>query len=283
MRGAPVRTSRVRLIGLVACAAVMGIVRGDGLALAAPRGKDSREARARAACAAGRVDEGVALLAEIAAENGDPNALYNQARCYQENGRSSEALARFKEYRDRVPSLSPAEAAQLDAFIRDLEADVAAKNSAREPPPAPSTTVAPPPPATPPPALEPPPALPLPPPAPAPQAGRGTRIAAVALALTGAAALGVGVYYTLRVQSLTADLENDKPMIDQRMLQDQYAQGHQAENRQWIAYGVASGALVASAVLFLVSHSSSSAESPRVALVPVVGLSGGGASLRVSF
>ena len=257
------------------CVGVVLIGTGcSAVAAAAPkRGHDSREAKARAACAAGRVDEGVALLVEIAAKNGDPNALYNQARCYQQNGRSSEALARFKEYRSRVPDLPPTEAAQVDGFIRDLEAEVAAKDKPMEPVPP-----------TPPPVIE---VAPAPPPvepvaAPAPQRGRGARIAAAVLAVAGAAALGAGVYFSLRVRAVASDLESPTP-IDAGAYRDKVHEGQQAETRQWIAYGVGAAALVGAAVVVIVGRPAAAAEPPRVALAPLVGRGGGGAALLWRF
>jgi hypothetical protein len=83
--------------------------------------------QARKACAAGQVERGIELLAEIIAERNDPNAVYNQARCYQGNGRPEQALARFREYLRIAPRLTPPERRQVDGFIRELEHDLDAR------------------------------------------------------------------------------------------------------------------------------------------------------------
>lgn len=256
------------LLGAVLwCAASAGAT-----AVAAPRrAHDSREAKARAACAAGRVDEGVALLEEIAAQRDDPNALYNEARCYQQNGRNSEALERFKLYRDRVRNLPPAEAAQLDGFIRALETQVAAKAKPPAPPPsAPSAPAE----SAPLPLSE---SAPLPPAAvdvpAAASRGSGARIAAITLGAVGAVALGTGVYYTLRVKSITSDLESPTQIGDQEY-QDKLKQGQHAETYQWIAYGVAAAAFAGSTVVLLVSRPGAGTEAAPVSVAPLVGRAG---------
>ena len=70
---------------------------GRGKAQAAtPR--EQAELEARKACAAGRVGEGIEMLAALLTEYGHANYIYNQARCYQQNGKLEQAISRFKEY-----------------------------------------------------------------------------------------------------------------------------------------------------------------------------------------
>src|SRR4051812_26823182 len=65
---------------------------------APPRTREQREADARKACAAGHVEEGIEILADLYAGYSHPNYIYNQGRCYQENGKGEQAVARFREY-----------------------------------------------------------------------------------------------------------------------------------------------------------------------------------------
>lgn len=60
--------------------------------------QDPRDVQAQKDCVAGKTDSGVALLAELYATTGNPNFLYNQARCYQHVARAGEAIERFREY-----------------------------------------------------------------------------------------------------------------------------------------------------------------------------------------
>jgi hypothetical protein len=146
---------------------------------AKPNPLDRRAMEARKACAAGRVEQGIELLAQIIAENGDPNAVFNQARCYQANGRNEQALARFREYLRIAENVQVGEADQVRVYIAELEeearnrAAAAARAAAatratspaiaagRVPVPAPAPTrppVTPPPPPRPSPSTPPPPA-----------------------------------------------------------------------------------------------------------------------------
>ncbi|HEY0713675.1 MAG TPA: hypothetical protein VGF45_13430, partial [Polyangia bacterium] len=95
--------------------------------VAAAPSEDPRAAEARRACATGQVDRGVDLLASIIAESGDPSAVYNQARCYQQNGRPEEALNRFREYLRIGADEKPADRRKAERFIAELEAELEAK------------------------------------------------------------------------------------------------------------------------------------------------------------
>lgn len=97
--------------------------------------EDPRELEARAACAAGDVDKGIAILARLFAETGDYTWVYNQGRCYQQNGRAAPALNRFREYLRRGQNLAAEERSEVEGFIKELEAEVARQPA---PPAAPS-------------------------------------------------------------------------------------------------------------------------------------------------
>lgn len=86
---------------------------------AQPRGDRARDAQV--ACLAGRYQQGVELLAQLYVETGDPNYIYNQGRCYQQNARFDEALGRFHEYRRKATPLPAADLADLNAKIAECE------------------------------------------------------------------------------------------------------------------------------------------------------------------
>src|SRR3954452_687633 len=109
-------------------------------AQAAPRTREQRETEARTACAAGRVEAGIEILAQLLTEFGHPNYIYNQARCYQQNGKAEQAISRFREFLRAAQDISPEERARVERFIKELESRPPA------PPPAatPATEAAPP-------------------------------------------------------------------------------------------------------------------------------------------
>lgn len=53
---------------------------------------------ARTACLAGDYSKGATILSQLFVETKDPNYIYNQARCFEQNSRYQEALSRFQEY-----------------------------------------------------------------------------------------------------------------------------------------------------------------------------------------
>lgn len=244
---------------------VCWLVSSSGPALG--RGADPREAQARAACAAGNVDIGIALLDEIATETGDQNAIYNQARCYQQNGRTDEALSHFKEYRRRVPDLAPDEAAQVDSFIRELEAEQARKAK-------PEAAAALP---------HPPFGVELAPPAKgAPVRPSQLRLLPTALAGVSVAALLTGVFFSLRVRSIQNDLESPTP-ISRADFDDKMRSGQHAETYQWVSYGVAAAAATGSVLTYVMGRPAAASGSPRAGFLLLFGRGGAGGVVRLGF
>jgi hypothetical protein len=97
---------------------------------------DERMREVKRACAAGDVDRAIRMLADLYADTNDATAIYNQARCYQQNGQSDKASLRFREYLRKARDLSPHDRAEVEGFIREADADVAAKERARAAAPA---------------------------------------------------------------------------------------------------------------------------------------------------
>jgi hypothetical protein len=59
---------------------------------------ESKERLARTACLAGDYTKGVAILAEPFVGTMNPTYVFNQGRCFQQNGRNAQAIDRFREY-----------------------------------------------------------------------------------------------------------------------------------------------------------------------------------------
>jgi hypothetical protein len=96
-------------------------VAGAALLLAAPSAMganvESRAKAARKACLVGDVDRGVGILADLYVDTEDPGYLYNQGRCFEQNGKNEQAILRFKEY------LRKAKASQeeTDAVLKRID------------------------------------------------------------------------------------------------------------------------------------------------------------------
>jgi hypothetical protein len=265
-------------LGLVALAlpSALSLALG-GQAVGAPT-RDPRPVEARKACAAGNVDKGIEILAEIIVENGDPNAVYNQARCYQQNGRSEQAVPRFREYLRVAKGITPAERSEVEGYIRELETEVEARAVRRAAAPTVDPFAAAAAPAS--------SASELAAAAPAPSAEgalRPLRIAAYVAAGTGVAALGAGAVFGWRTRDTARSIEQTPAATSPRTIDRLMDQGRQAETLQWVGYGVGAAALAGSAALFYLSRPLEPREAPQVVLVPHVSAGGGGAHLAVGF
>ena len=93
----------------------------------------AREVEAKKACLARHTDRGIELLAELYAETNDPTYIYNQARCFQQGGKSQEALNSFREYLRKARDLPADEKAQVQGYITELEAQTRQASPATPP------------------------------------------------------------------------------------------------------------------------------------------------------
>jgi len=249
---------------------VVGMFASVGLIVAsstpARAQQDPRELEAKKACLSNRPDRGIELLAELYAESNDPTYIYNQGRCYQQNGRGADALIRFREYLRKAPNLPASEKSEVEHTITELEAqqrqsDQQKKAEAAAAKPAPPTIIL----------------------SPAPEGRdekRLLRTAGIVAASVGVVGIGFGAYMGYRTQQLSSDVTNNakKSMFSQ----SQYDDGQRAEILQWVGYGVGGVALAAGGVLYLVGTGRFGGEGGPV-VAPVVTPNGGGASLDFSF
>jgi hypothetical protein len=241
---------------------VLALLAGSLVAGAArAQERDPREAEAKRACLANQPDRGIELLAELYAETNDPTYIYNQGRCFEQNGKASDALTRFREYLRKVPGLSPDERAQVQAHITDME------QQARQAAPAPVVAA-------------PAPALPPPAAAPAADTSRRLRVAALAAASVGVVLVASAAYFGARTQTLSDEVTADakKGLFSQ----SKYDEGQRDQLLQWVGYGVGAAALVGGGLLYLLGVNRA-AESSTVTAMPSVAPGGAGASLRVTF
>ena len=94
-----------------------------GRAVAA-EGREAREREARKACFTGNVDRGVEILVDLYGETGHPNYIYNQARCFERNGKYDQALLSYEDYLRKAKEVGTAERADVEKAIAELRAKV---------------------------------------------------------------------------------------------------------------------------------------------------------------
>jgi hypothetical protein len=106
---------------------------------AAPR--ESQERAARKACLLGDVAKGTEILADLYLDTKDPTHIYNQGRCYEQNGQNEQAVLRFREYLRKAEHLPPADVAAVEQKIAELQ-EKGRNAGAAVPPPLPPPTSA---------------------------------------------------------------------------------------------------------------------------------------------
>jgi len=93
--------------------------------VALAQAQDPREIEARKDCLSGKYQAGTGLLAELFAETGNANFVYNQARCFEQNSKPDEAIQRFREYLRIAGNLSADDKAGVEGHIAECRAMVA--------------------------------------------------------------------------------------------------------------------------------------------------------------
>jgi hypothetical protein len=236
--------------------------------------QDSRAAQARKHCLTGNVEAGVALLADLFVETKDVNLIYNQARCYEQNGRADAAILRFREYLRVAKNISPDEKAEVDRHIADCRA-MLAEGKPAEPVPVPPS----------------PAPLPVEPPgtplaadtvttaSPPPASGSSTRLAGIVVGSAGLAALATGGLFSYLVSSAKQEAEDnaDKKIYDSGL----QSRGKTYETMQWVCYGTGAALVATGVVLYAVG--ARKAKPAPVAVVPRLAPGQGGLLLEGRF
>ena len=95
-----------------------------------PAGKAARERAARKACLSGDYAKGVEILSDLFIDTNDPAYLFNQGRCFEQNSRYQDAIARFREYLRKTPSFNRADRTDVEKHITDCQALLGEKDEA---------------------------------------------------------------------------------------------------------------------------------------------------------
>jgi hypothetical protein len=69
--------------------------------------------------------EALEILVDLYGETGHPNYIYNQARCFERNGKYDQAVLSYEDYLRKATNLGDAERAQVEKSIADLHAKLA--------------------------------------------------------------------------------------------------------------------------------------------------------------
>jgi hypothetical protein len=243
-------------------------------ALAQAPSTEARITEARKACLTGDYQRGATLLAELFADTGDPTYIYNQARCYQQNSRPTEAINHFREYLRVAKNLPADVVAETEGYIREMEKEKVASAPVVAPPP----VTVPPPAPTPTPMGSAPIVIGSPGDSAAgpPDRGRTQKLAGIIVASAGGAAVIGGIVFGLRVKSLQDEVEThyDPGKIDS---------GKSAATLQWVFYGIGGAAIATGAVLYGLGWRAGNRETSSVSFLPVLDPRAPGGAVRVVF
>ena len=247
--------------------------------------QDSKERAAKTACLSGDYAKGVAILAELYVRTNDPNHLFNQGRCFEQNGKYSEAIIRFREFLlkntdagNTSDGLAEKHIAACQALL-DKDKDSTATTHAVAPIQAPALVQS----SAEHPALTGPAAnaaaaLPTPenarPTTAAP--GSGLRIAGIATLAVGVAGIAGGIVLNLKANSLADEIETTKPY--QRSKENSRAS---YETLGWVGYGLGAACLAGGAILYYLGYGKDQRAS--VAFLPTAAPGAAGAVLQGAF
>jgi hypothetical protein len=261
----------------VVAAAFAGGARADQI-------EDPRPRQALTACASGDVARGVAILAELYAETRIPAFVFNQGRCYQQNGQLEPAVQRFREYL-RVGGNEPAADLQrAEAYIKEAEEGIARGRARANPqPPAPSPadsdTGA---------SAAPAPTIDLADARPAPSDHRRTlRMAGIALAAGSVATLAAGALLSWKVRAKEKEVESGfngaLGVVPGPMLSRQLRAGGRLETWQYICYGLGVASLAGAATTVVLAGWPWQTDGGAVTVAPVLAPNRLGAQVRLGF
>jgi hypothetical protein len=264
----PRRCRRGLLAATLVCAFLLAITP------ARAQKADPRESQSRSECLAGRFQAGVDLLAQMFVETGDANYIYNQGRCYEQNGKFSEAILRFREFLRKAKNLSAEDKTEVNGHITDCQAEL---DKRPPPPPRSDTELVGKPGAKPGPdvvtTLSPPPAE---------GGGSGLRTAGIVVGSVGAAALVAGVVFSIETRNIANEVTTDYANHKYDRSKDNL--GKLFGELQWVGYGVGALGLLGGGVLYYLGHQSGhSTASSAVSFMPVLLPGGSGAVIQGRF
>jgi hypothetical protein len=198
---------------------------------------------ARKACLAGDYTKGVAILADLFVETRHPLMIFNQGRCFEQNGHYEEAISRFEEYLRVAKDTDAKDRSEAQSHVADCRAKLESSRLLG-PPSATSSPGAPPRgeqgQVTAPPSVERHVQS-----EPGSNPGTNLRLAGIVVGAAGVAALGTAVVLNLKANSLANEL-NSPTGFERSKLSDRSSY----RTMSMVAYGVGSACLIGGAVLY---------------------------------
>jgi hypothetical protein len=247
--------------------------------------RHAQERAARKACLTGDYAKGVSILSDLFLDTKNPTYIFNQGRCFEQNRKYEDAIARFEEYLrtpDSVLSRDDRKAAEKHiANCKGILVQERASSSATTAP----EPITPPLPLPPAPTAEstPEPSTPIvvePQPQPAATHGRGRlRTAGIVTASVGVAALVAAVVLNVKANSIVNEIETTDNGYSPARINDRKTY----ETLSWVGYGVGAACVATGAILFGIDLKSGGSSSTSVALLPAVGPGQAGALLTGGF
>jgi hypothetical protein len=250
--------------------------------------KENKERAAKTACLSGDYAKGVALLAELYVSTNEVTYLFNQGRCFEQNGKYEEAIVRFREYQLKNSDAGNALDESAEKHIANCQAVLDKQKPAAPVVPAAPAAAAPSALATAQseskaPAVEAKPDARVEITESAPQGtpGRGLRIAGISAAVIGVGGIATGVILNLKANSLAKNLEAASGSSTTLYSRSTESSRSTYQTLGWVAYGAGAACLAGGAVLYLLGHSQG--QNAQVAFVPAVGAGHVGAALQGAF
>lgn len=262
--------------------------------------KEGKDKLAKTACLSGDYAKGVALLAELYVSTDDIAHLYNQGRCFEQNGKYEEAIVRFREFQRKNADAGNPPDADAEKHIADCQALLDKQRPASAPAMVAPVSAPPTQPSVPAPAESIHAAGPVSGPGTATQpgpgpvdlatatsrdSGAGMRIAGIASFAVGVAGVATGVVLNLKANSLADDLDGSASTKNSSTtLYTRSAESSRStyETFSWVGYGVGGVCLAAGAVLYYFGRSRAAGH-VNVALSPVAGAGQVGAVVQGAF
>jgi hypothetical protein len=283
------RSCRDRRLLLGVAAAALCLLARTPPATAAkhPAGKQARERsqerEARKACLNGDYNKGAAILSELFVATEDPTFIFNQGRCFEQNQRYDDAIARFREYlRAGGDKLDPQDEDAAERHIADCR-ELLAQERGNSPSSTPSQVIG-----IPPSSVAETPRLATTPESPASVVsqpaparvptsdGSRLRISGAILAAFGVVALGGAIALNLKANSTVDEIRK----IDGYTKE---AERQRYETLSWIGYGVGAASLVTGAILYGFGLRAKHRASTSVALLPALGIGQAGVIVGGAF
>jgi hypothetical protein len=232
---------------------ILGLGIANSPARAAGKGTsvEARGKAARKACMMGDYAKGTEILSDLFVETNELTWVYNAARCFEQNHRWEESLDRFLEFQRKTPGASADDKADVEQHIAECRSHIkesAAGASAAVAPVSAPVAVAPAPPV----AAPAPVRLIAPVPAQDAHDGSALRLTGVIVGAVGLAAIGAGVYCSVK----SYDVRDDTSKVDSY------------KTAGYISYGVGAAAVATGITLYVIGRDKSAGEYAPVALVP---------------